>query len=113
MTQPAPRASPPMTRHAVIDAYFMEHRGKLLDLAAFLDRVDRAGPAPSAEDFRLAALRACLDILADGRPERARRVLERLSDPTTEPIPAAGVKGAAGAFPAPAAETGAGTGGRP
>ena len=31
----------PMSRSAVIDAYFLEHRAKLIDLAAFLDRVDR------------------------------------------------------------------------
>jgi hypothetical protein len=31
-----------MKREQVIDLYFMEARAKLIDLAAFLDRVDRA-----------------------------------------------------------------------
>jgi hypothetical protein len=43
------------------------------------------------------AFRAALAILGDGKPERARRVLELLSDPGTEPIARAGMKGATGA----------------
>ena len=84
-----------MNRTQVVDAYFMEHRARILDLAAFLDRVDRAGPG--ADDFRMQAFRAAVSILGDGRPERARRVLELLSDPGTEPIAKAGMKGATGA----------------
>lgn len=103
---PAAKPGLPLSRQAVIDAYFIEHRGKLLDLAAFLDRVDRGAPAAGeggagGEDFRLKALREGITLLIDGRPERARRLLELLSDPTSEPIPAAGVKGATGACPSP------------
>jgi hypothetical protein len=32
-----------MTRQQVLDLYFMENRAKLIDLAAFLDRLARAG----------------------------------------------------------------------
>ena len=88
----------PLDRAAVLDLYFAEHRAKILDIAAFLDRVDRSAAAQSQEDFRLAAFAKALEILADGRPQRARRVLELLSDPTTEPIATAGMKGAAGAW---------------
>lgn len=88
-------AACPMNRTQVVDAYFMEHRARILDLAAFLDRVDRAGPG--ADDFRMQAFRAAVSILGDGKPERARRVLELLSDPGTEPIAKAGMKGATGA----------------
>lgn len=95
----------PLTRKQVVDAYFMEHRARILDIAAFLDRLDRAQPgagdAPgAAEDFRVAAFRRALSALSDGKPERARRVLELLSDPTTEPIPKAPMKGATGAYEA-------------
>jgi len=86
----------PMTPGEVVDAYFLEHRARLIDIAAFLDRVDRAG---GCDDFRMAAFGRALDVLSDGRPERARRVLEVFSDPTSEPIPAAGTKGATGAYP--------------
>ena len=34
----------------------------------------------------LAALRAALTILTDGQGDRAKRVLEQLSDPTTTPV---------------------------
>lgn len=85
-----------MTKQQVLDLYFMENRAKLIDIAAFLDRIDRAeGDA----DFRLAALVAAMKSLAGGSPDRARNVLLSLSDPTTEPIEAAPGKGAVGAWP--------------
>ncbi len=86
-----------MTRQQVLDLYFMDARSKLIDLAAFLDRVDRGkGDA----DFRLAAFRNALEKLNSNTPERAKQVLLSLSDPTNEPIPAAPGKGAIGAWPA-------------
>jgi hypothetical protein len=93
----------PLSRAKVIDRYFLEHRAKVLDVAAFLDRVERAAPEAGAkgrEDFRVAALRRAIAILGDGRPERAKRILELLSDPTEPPIASAkGMKGAHGAYP--------------
>lgn len=84
-----------MTRQQVLDLYFMDARSKLIDLAAFLDRVDRAdGP----EDFRMSALRTALKELTGGNKEKARHVLLALSDPTKEPIPAATTKAACGAY---------------
>ena len=88
-----------MTADQVVEAYFLEHRGKLIDIAAFLDRVDRAAAGGDvSDDFRLKALHEGLKLVADGKPERARRLLEHLSDPTTEPIPEAHTKSAAGAY---------------
>jgi hypothetical protein len=43
------------------------------------------------------AFRAAVAIVGDGRPDRARRVLELLSDPSSEPVAKAGMKGATGA----------------
>jgi hypothetical protein len=85
-----------MTRQQVLDLYFMEARSKLIDLAAFLDRVERA---TGEADFRHPALLTALTELTKPGAERARNVLIALSDPTTEPIPAAPGKGAAGAWP--------------
>lgn len=84
-----------MTRQQVLDLYFMDARSKLIDLAAFLDRVDRAS---GEDDFRITALRTALKELTDTRSERAKQVLLTLSDPTTEPISAATTKAACGAF---------------
>jgi len=86
-----------MTKQQVLDLYFMEARAKLIDLAAFLDRVERA---PGEADFRLAALRKAMTQLGHPGSERARKVLLSLSDPTTQPILAATTKAACGAFPA-------------
>jgi hypothetical protein len=83
-----------MTRQQVLDLYFMDARCKLIDLAAFLDRVDRAS---GEADFRLNALRQAMGHLAQSAPHRAKAVLTALSDPTTQPIPAATTKAACGA----------------
>jgi hypothetical protein len=93
----ADRPDAGLTKGAALDLYFLEHRAKLLDIAAFLDRVERAS---GEEDFRLRAFRETLALLTDGEPERARRVLEKLSDATTEPIDSSRAgKGAVGAPP--------------
>jgi len=85
-----------MTKLQVLDLYFMDARSKLIDLSAFMDRVQRAdGP----EDFRLAAFRTALKALHGDKPERAKSVLLSLSDPTPDPIPAATTKAACGAYP--------------
>lgn len=91
----------PASRDKVVDLYFLEHRAKLIDIAAFLDRVDRAPARDGGEtDFRVEAFRRALAILSDGDPDRARRVLEALSDHSTDPIEsAADMKGAFGACP--------------
>lgn len=85
-----------MTRQQILDLYFMDARHKLIDLAAFIDRVERAsGP----EDFRMQAFRDALNALGKGKKQRARKVLLTFSDPTTAPIAKATVKGATGAWP--------------
>jgi hypothetical protein len=85
-----------MTRQQVLDLYFMDARSKLIDLAAFLDRIQRA---EGNEDFRILALRKALHELSSDKPHRAEAVLKALSDPTTDPIPAATTKAACGAWP--------------
>lgn len=85
-----------MTRREVLDLYYMDARCKLIDLAAFLDRVDRAD---GEADFRLDAFRSALNELNSGPKHRAKRVLLSLSDPTTEPIAMATTKAARGAWP--------------
>ena len=85
-----------MTRQQVLDLYFMDARHKLIDLAAFMDRVERA---QGDEDFRMKAFREALKELNSEKANRAERVLVAFSDPTTEPIAAATTKAACGAFP--------------
>ncbi|MSU36389.1 MAG: hypothetical protein EXS36_15090 [Pedosphaera sp.] len=85
-----------MTRQQVLDLYFMDARCKLIDLAAFLDRVDRG---TGEADFRLSALQDSLKALSGAEPLRAKTVLLTLSDPTLEPAAKALGKGAVGAWP--------------
>ena len=78
-----------------MDHGFIPTRAKLIEVAAFLDRVERY---QIANDFRCAALRDAAAVLVDGKPERARRILEKLSDPTTEPEVVSSGKAALGAW---------------
>ena len=84
-----------MTRQQVLDLYFMDARCKLIELAAFMDRVERAS---GEEDFRMTEFRKAMREL-EGKASRTERVLLALSDPTVEPIPAATTKAACGAYP--------------
>jgi len=85
-----------MTRQQVLDMYFMDARHKLIDLAGFLDRVDRA---PGENDFRMVALREAIKHLEANEKNRAAKVLMTFSDPTNEPIQTATTKAACGAWP--------------
>ena len=85
-----------MNRRELLDLYYLEARATLIDVAAFLDRLDRADGAP---DFRLTAFTQALTQLEPGREPRVERVLASLSDPTTEPIAVATTKAACGAWP--------------
>jgi len=95
----------PQSRKQSIDMYFLEHRAKLIDIAAFLDRLDRT-PEDKESDFREEAFRRAIEILSDGETHRAKRILLMLSDHTEGmPQSAEGMKGAAGA-PSTASATG-------
>ena len=74
----------------------MEARAKLIDIAAFLDRVDRS---EGDVDFRHTAFLTALKALSSGEAQRARNVLLSFSDPTNEPIAAATTKAACGTWP--------------
>jgi hypothetical protein len=82
----------------IADEYFIENRNRLLEIAAFLDRLDRADPARSERDFRLQAFTDALAILASRAPGYLRQIQMLLSDPSTEPIETLDRKSALGAF---------------
>jgi len=84
-----------MNRSRITDLYFAEARSKLIDLAAFLDRIERS---EGVDDFRMKSFRAALKELGTPGPDKARKILLSLSDPTEEPVPQAGTKSASGAW---------------
>ena len=64
----------PLSARTALDAFFLEARSKLLDLAAILDRIDRGGNSDLAKDPRRGNIRQALEVLGDERPGRAERI---------------------------------------
>lgn len=89
-----PYVQPMPTKQQILDLHFMDARCKLIDLAAFLDRVERH---EGEVDFRFTALKKAIPILLSEQPSRAKTILDALSDETTEPIERATIQGAFGA----------------
>lgn len=86
----------PPDKSAILDLYFMDARCKLIDIAAFLDRLDRH---PGEPDFRLPAWLTALRAMQAPLPGKSRvqTVLESLSDMSSEPAEKAHGQGASGA----------------
>ncbi len=68
----------PLPAAQALDAYFLEARARLLDLAAILDRIDRGG---GVSDPRLDRIRRAIQMLGESGPERVARVQELFSLP--------------------------------
>ncbi len=67
--------SVPMSREQVLNRYFFEMRCKVLEVAASLDRLDRAEPAVNGgRDARLDTLRRAVRVLLDDGPGRAEQI---------------------------------------
>lgn len=90
-------ATSPLTQRELIDGWFMDHRVQVLDLAAFLDRLERARELDAEDDFRMRSVRAALAILVDGDGDRVRRVQLAFSDPDTTLLASLDRKSALGA----------------
>ena len=84
----------PKQQQNTVDLYFMDARAKLIDIAAFMDRVERDG---FSDDFRYQAFKDALKALES--ENRTQDVLLSFSDPTNELIPVATTKAACGAWP--------------
>ena len=70
----------PLTAPVALDAYFLEARSRLLDVAATLDRIDR-GAGSTAGDPRLDRIRSALTVLEEPGPGRAERIQRIFSLP--------------------------------
>ena len=88
----------PLSRKELVDEYFIENRTRLLEIAAFLDRLDRAESSPTAEDFRMRAFAEALAAIGEGAGDRLSQVQMLLSDPTTEPLQSLDRKSALGSY---------------
>jgi hypothetical protein len=78
----------PLPAAKALDAYFLEARSKILDLAAILDRIGRGRDAAGAgADPRLEKIRRALEVLHDpsgGRAERIQQIFSLDYDPSWE-----------------------------
>ena len=99
----SPAIPSPKSGRELVDEYFIENRTRVLEVAAFLDRLDRAsdGPGQAARDFRVRAFREALDVLTAGAARDAASRVQQIqmifSDPTTEPLEKLDQKSARGA----------------
>ena len=71
--------SEPADRKELVDEYFIENRTRLLEIAAFLDRLDRADPSYAGRDFRMQAFAEALAGLGHkaGRVDHIQHAPER------------------------------------
>ena len=78
----------PLSANKALDDFFFDARCKLLDLAAFLDRINRGRDASAlSNDPRLDKIRRALEVLHDqsgGRAERIQQIFSLEYDPKWE-----------------------------
>jgi hypothetical protein len=90
-------ANSPLSPRELVDEYFIENRTKILEIAAFLDRLDRADASYAARDFRMKAFAEALAALTR-KGNRLDAIQLLLSDPTTTPLDTLDRKSALGAY---------------
>lgn len=83
-----------LKKEELLDLQFVDARARLIDLAAFLDRLDRH---EGTADVRLRYFKDALSILLEDRPDRAKAVLEKFSDHSSDLPETAPFQGASGA----------------
>lgn len=91
----------PLSPVELVDEYFIENRNRIVEVAAFLDRLDRADASIAASDYRVRALTDAIAVLSSASATRVQDIQLLLSDPTTDPRPALDRKGAVGAWKRP------------
>jgi len=80
----------PLKAAEILDLYFIENRARLLDIASFLDRIDRHEGAEQARgDFRYQAFMKCVSALLDSAGNRTKAVQLLCSDTSSEPLESA------------------------
>jgi len=86
----------PLCARELVDEFFIENRTRLLEIAAFLDRLDRADSG--SPDFRMRAFTDAVKILAGPSKNRVNEIQMLLSDPVTKPLEELDRKSALGAY---------------
>ncbi len=87
----------PLSGAEIVDEYFIENRTRVLEIAAFLDRLDRVDAQHAAGDFRMQAFADAVEALSVPG-DRVMRIQLLLSDPTITPLDRLDRKSALGAY---------------
>jgi hypothetical protein len=78
----------PLPANRALDAFFFDARARILDLAAFLDRIERGDNAAAVHsDPRLDKIHRALSALlesGDSRAEQVQKIFSLDYDPTWE-----------------------------
>ncbi|MGJ8632400.1 MAG: hypothetical protein ACSHX7_00630 [Luteolibacter sp.] len=83
-----------LNKKELLDLQFVDARARLIDVAAFLDRLERHD---GEADVRLKYFKEALGILQEDRVDRAKAVLEAFSDHSENLPDTAPFQGASGA----------------
>ncbi|MBI4827148.1 MAG: hypothetical protein HY807_12135 [Nitrospirae bacterium] len=77
----------PMQAKEALEKYFLDNRARMLEIASFLDRIDRySGSSEAKEDFRYKSLVDALKIIVETENDRTKYVQLRLSDLSDKPV---------------------------
>lgn len=80
----------PMNAREILELFFIENRARLLDIASFLDRIDRHDGAEEARnDYRYTAFKRAVEMLTSDTTGRTAAIQTLFSDQTTEPLESA------------------------
>lgn len=82
------------TKTDILDLYFMDSRAKLLDIASYLDRLDRH---EGETDFRQDGFLNAMQTMLETKENRTAAVLNALSDHSSTPEETASIQAAFGA----------------
>lgn len=75
-----------MEADKTLQRYFIENRSRLIDIAAYLDRIGRSKNFDQVKgDFRWVAFNKALQVLVSEEQHRVEQIQEILSDQTLEP----------------------------
>jgi hypothetical protein len=84
----------PISAQEALEMYYLDNRARVLEIASFLDRIDRCGDSVSAkDDFRYKSFIKGLQLILECEKDRTKNLQLFFSDLSSDPIDsAAGLK---------------------
>lgn len=77
----------PMSAKKALETYFLDNRARMLEIASFLDRIDRYKDSTEAKnDYRYKSFIRALQLIIESEKDRTRNVQMLFSDLSVEPI---------------------------